>query len=196
MREQLLRVAGWALAGSGWAYILLPRVTLYAFFGESGERHFSSYTPLRTVLLKTIHTSRVGCTTFRKDDGNTIDYSRLAWRCWVWTQQATQMACLCLRVASLVRARRRAELKLGLCPSLGGSRLRMPGSCPATRKQHAISSTPLGAMLTEEVAVWCCGAGDQADVLLWRLTGGCHLLLANITQNLQARFSYICLHSQ
>ena len=28
-------------------------------------------------------------------------------------------------------------------------------------------------------------AGDQADVLLWRLIGIFHLLLANMTQNLQ-----------
>ena len=36
MRAQLLTVAGWALAGSGWAYVLLPRLTLDALFGESG----------------------------------------------------------------------------------------------------------------------------------------------------------------
>jgi len=39
MRVQLLMVASWALAGTGWAYILLPRLTLDALFGESGEGH-------------------------------------------------------------------------------------------------------------------------------------------------------------
>ena len=32
-----------------------------------------------------------------------------------------------------------------------------------------------------------CNAGDQADVLMWRLIGFVHLLLANITQNLEVR---------
>ena len=30
-------------------------------------------------------------------------------------------------------------------------------------------------------------AGDQADVLMWRVIGVAHLLLANITQNLEVR---------
>ena len=43
MRAQLLTVAAWALAGSGWAYILLPRLTLDALFGESGACHGPSF---------------------------------------------------------------------------------------------------------------------------------------------------------
>ena len=39
---QLLTVASWALAGSGWAYVLLPRPTLDALFGESGGRVIKS----------------------------------------------------------------------------------------------------------------------------------------------------------
>ena len=37
MRVQMLTVASWALAGSGWAYVLLPRLTLDALFVVSGE---------------------------------------------------------------------------------------------------------------------------------------------------------------
>ena len=37
LRGQLLGVASWALAATGWVYVLLPRLMLDALFGESGD---------------------------------------------------------------------------------------------------------------------------------------------------------------
>ena len=37
LRGQLLCVASWALAATGWAFMMLPQFTLHACFGESGE---------------------------------------------------------------------------------------------------------------------------------------------------------------
>ena len=37
LRGQMLSVASWALAATGWAYIVVPRFTLHAMFGDSGK---------------------------------------------------------------------------------------------------------------------------------------------------------------
>ena len=37
LRAKLLQGASWALALTGWSYILTPRMTLSAYFGASGE---------------------------------------------------------------------------------------------------------------------------------------------------------------
>ena len=40
LRAKLLQGASWALALTGWSYILTPRMTLSAYFGASGgARH-------------------------------------------------------------------------------------------------------------------------------------------------------------
>ena len=59
LRAKLLLGASWALALTGWSYLLLPRMTLSAYFGASGAVRNSAHirVPLRVVLSRWYHTA-------------------------------------------------------------------------------------------------------------------------------------------
>ena len=63
LRAKLLLGASWALALTGWSYLLLPRITLSAYFGASGapDERASAQISLHVLPLVEVFTS---CTRF------------------------------------------------------------------------------------------------------------------------------------
>ena len=131
LRAKLLQGATWALALTGWSYILTPRMTLSAYFGASGD-------PLSSSRLGTYTCMNVR-TTFR----GVVHRERLG--------------------------------KWNRCRALGRYRRSSTSQCVLHRSLK-LATEPINSR-----------AGDQADVLMWRAIGVGHLLLANITQNLEVR---------
>ncbi len=136
LRARLLQGATWALALTGWSYILTPRMTLSAYFGASGAG--------QSPEIRTPHDAS-------------------------WLLLGMRIVVVHLQVAKAsnrvtYKARLDSTARQGLAAVACAVLLKAPDCCLTCRN--------------------CC-AGDQADVLMWRAIGVGHLLLANITQNLE-----------